>query len=231
VVDELEHLVGRYGVGFVSIYDDNFTLRPDRVGQICEQILSRGVRVDWKCEGRVDNTDPALLSLMRRAGCRLIAFGVESGNEDSLRKLRKDIDLEASRRAFAQTRAAGIRALAYMILGVPGEDLQAVRRSAAFAREIDAHYVQFSTLASYPGSSLDASQLVEGVTNPLDADAHRQTVSDLTAPELSGLMREAWRGFYLRPRPMARFARDVWKSGSYREAGRIGRAALEWGIA
>ena len=238
VVDELEHVVQRYGIGFVSFYDDNFTFKPARVAAICEAILSRGVDVEWKCEGRVDNTDPELLQLMRRAGCRLIAFGVESGNEASLKRLRKDIDLTESRRAFAQTRAAGIRSLAYMILGVPGETPVEVRRSAAFAREIGADYVQFSTLAAYPGSSLERSQLVGGTSsfggaagNPFDNDVRRDTVTDLPPDQLSSLMQEAWREFYLRPRPMARFVRDVWRSGAYQEAGRIGRVVAGWATA
>ncbi len=230
VVDELEHVVDRFGVGFISFYDDNFTFKPSRVAEICELILSRGIDVEWKCEGRVDNTDPELLRLMRAAGCRLIAFGVESGNEASLRRLRKDIDLSESRRAFAQTREAGIRSLAYMILGVPGETANEVRKSSAFAREIGADYVQFSTLAAYPGTSLDPQQLTDGsaVSNPFDADSARSTVTDIPPEILTSLMQEAWRGFYLRPRPMARFVRDVWRSGSYREAGRIGRAVAGW---
>jgi radical SAM superfamily enzyme YgiQ (UPF0313 family) len=237
VVDELEHVVNRYGIGFVSFYDDNFTFKPSRVAEICETILRRGVDVEWKCEGRVDNTDPELLRLMRRAGCRLIAFGVESGNEASLKRLRKDVNLEESRRAFAQTRAAGIRSLAYMILGVPGETPAAVRKSSAFAREIGADYAQFSTLAAYPGSSLDQAQLRPrspsdgNVANPFDSDAHRETVTDLPPDQLSSLMQEAWRDFYLRPRPMACFVRDVWSSGAYHEAGRIGRVVANWAAA
>ena len=96
---------------------------------ICEEILRRGLRMDWKYEGRVDGVDFALLSLMKKAGCRVVAYGVESGNPESLALLRKDVSIEKSREAFASTKKAGLRSLAYMILGVPGESPDDVRRS------------------------------------------------------------------------------------------------------
>lgn len=231
VVDELAHLVRDLGVGFVSFYDDNFTLRRARVVGICEALLRRGLRVEWKCEGRVDGVDLELLRLMRRAGCRVVAYGVESGNAETLALLRKDIQLHEVRQAFADTRAAGLRSVAYMILGAPGEGAQAVRQSLDFVRALGADYAQFSSLVALPGTPLFA-QGARGadVRNPLDGDLHRNTLTDLPPEQLAGLMRQAWAGFYLRPRPLARLAQDTWASGSWREAGRLGAAALRWGV-
>ncbi|MEC7987730.1 MAG: radical SAM protein, partial [Myxococcota bacterium] len=136
VVDELEHMQTHFGIGFVNFYDDNFTLHRARVEAICEEILRRGLRMDWKCEGRVDGVDVELLMLMKKAGCRVVAYGVESGNPQSLALLRKDVSIEKSREAFAMTKKAGLRSLAYMILGVPGETPSDVRNSIAFCREL-----------------------------------------------------------------------------------------------
>ena len=71
-------------MGFINFYDDNFTLNQARVAEICETILRHNLKVDWKCEGRVDNADLELLKLMRRAGCRTIAYGVESAKPQTL---------------------------------------------------------------------------------------------------------------------------------------------------
>lgn len=234
VADEIQRLVADHGVRFVSFYDDNFTLRRSRVVEICEEVLRRGLEktgLTWKAEGRVDSVDEDLLRLMHRAGCRLVAYGVESGNADTLALLRKDIRLDEARGAFAATRRAGIRSLAYVILGAPGEDAAAVRRTMAFCREIGADYVQFSTLTAMPGTPLfeQAHHRVSGAgANPLDGDLHRATVSDLSAVELARLQREAWLGFYLRPRPLARLARDTLGSGAWTEALRLGRALAAW---
>lgn len=232
VVDEMEELVGRYGAGFINFYDDNFTLRRDRVAAICDEILRRGLDVEWKCEGRVDGVDLPLLKQMRRAGCRVVAYGVESGNPETLASLRKDIDLDETRAAFAATHEAGLRSLAYLILGAPGEDREAVRRSLAFCREIRATYVQFSTLTAFPGTPLYAAASGRAsVKNPVDGDARRETLTDLPPEALARLLREAWVGFYLRPAPLARLARDAVASRSLDEALRLGRALGRWAVA
>lgn len=232
VVDEMEALVRHHGVRFINFYDDNFTLRRARVVGICEEILRRGLDVEWKCEGRVDGVDPALLQLMRRAGCRTVAYGVESGNAETLALLRKDVTVEQAPAAFAATRAAGIRSLAYVILGAPGEDAAAVRRTIRFCHEIGADYVQFSTLTAFPGTPLFTEHgRGADVRNPVDGDLHRETLTDLPAGELQALLRSAWTGFYLRPRPMARLLRDAVASGSLSEAVRLGAALGRWAAA
>lgn len=234
VVDELEHLVRDQGVGFVNFYDDNFTLHRRRVVQICEEILRRGLDLEWKCEGRVDGVDPELLHLMRRAGCRVIAYGVESANPDSLALLRKDVKVEQAEATFAATRAAGIRSLAYIILGTPGEGSDEVTNTLRFVERIGADYVQFSSLVALPGTPLFAefeAQAGGDVRNPVDGDADRRTVTDLPPDQLADLMKQAWRGFYLRPAPMARLARDAVASGAIREALRLGTAMARWSLA
>jgi len=232
VADEMIAMRRRHGIRFVNFYDDNFTLRRDRVARICEALIRQRVDVEWKCEGRVDGVDLPLLKLMRRAGCRVVAYGVESGNEQTLSLLRKDITVEQTRRAFEQTRAAGLRSLAYMILGAPGESADEVENSIRFCREIGADYVQFSSLVAMPGTPLfDTARATVDVKNPLDGDQSRATVSDLPAETLAGLMRSAWMGFYLRPRALGRLARDAVVSRSLGEAMRMGVGLARWGMA
>lgn len=230
VVDEMAHLA-KNGVGFINFYDDNFTLSRSRVVAICDEILRRGVDIEWKCEGRVDSVDDDLLMRMRRAGCRVVAYGVESANPETLALLRKDIRVEQAAGAFAMTRRAGLRSLAYMILGAPGEDEAAVQRSIAFCREIGADYVQFSSLVPMPGTPLFKTHNASAsasVPNPVDADAQRSTLTDMDPEVLARLMRQAWTGFYLRPRPMARIFCDAVNSGSLNEVARMGWAWARW---
>lgn len=233
IVDELVQMHRDHGVRFVNFYDDNFTLKRQRVVEICEEMLRRGVDVEWKCEGRVDGVDLELLRLMRRAGCRTVAYGVESANASTLTLLRKDVTVDQAPAAFAATRRAGLRSLAYIILGAPGEDAAAVRRTIRFCHDIGADYVQFSTLVALPGTPLFAGQTARAgsVKNPVDGDLSRQTVSDLPPEALAGLLREAWTGFYLRPRPVMRLAQDALVSGSIGEAARLGAAWGRWAFA
>jgi anaerobic magnesium-protoporphyrin IX monomethyl ester cyclase len=229
VVEEMHRLVVDHQIGFINFYDDNFTLRRARVVQICEEILRRGIDVEWKCEGRVDGVDLPLLRLMRRAGCRTVAYGVESGNQSTLDLLRKDVRVEQAPAAFAATRAAGIRSLAYIILGAPGETALDVQNTIDFCHQIRADYVQFSTLVAMPGTPLFAQHAHgAGVPNPLDADASRATVTQLDPEVLARLLRQAWSGFYLRPGPMWRLARDARASGSIDEGARMAKGLGRW---
>ncbi len=232
VVDEMAHLQRDLGVGFINFYDDNFTLNRARVMAICEEILRRGLDIEWKCEGRVDSVDPELLKTMRAAGCRVVAYGVESANPETLSLLRKDITVDQSVAAFALTREAGLRSLAYMILGAPGEDRAAVQGSIDFCRDIQADYVQFSTLSAMPGTPLFTHPRAEqrGVNNPLDSDQDRPTLTDMDPAVLGQMVRQAWTGFYLRPRPIARLLRDAFASGAIDEAWRMGKALGRWGV-
>ena len=231
VVDEMQEMVARFQIGFINFYDDNFTLNQGRVAEICEQILRTGLRVDWKCEGRVDNADLELLKLMRRAGCRTIAYGVESANPQTLALLRKDIQVGQTIRAFELTRQAGVRSLAYMILGAPGESVENVQASIQFCRFIKADYVQFSSLTLMPGTPLAQQYKVQSsVKSPLDSDVFRPTLTDLSEAELQALMRKAWLGFYLRPKPLSRLTRDAIRSGALPEGLRIAANMGRWAL-
>lgn len=232
VVEEMAALSAQ-GVGFINFYDDNFTLNRTRVLAICDEIEAQGVDVHWKCEGRVDGVDLVLLQRMRRAGCRVIAYGVESGNRETLALLRKDVQLEEVVQAFSATREAGLRSLAYLILGAPGESTKDVERSIRFVRELGADYVQFSALTALPGTPLFASHRDEirgSVRSPVDSESQKQTLTDLPVEELDRLMRYAWRSFYLRPTPMVRLAKDAVNSGSVSEAWRLGKNMARWSL-
>jgi len=231
VVDEMQEMVEDYGIEFINIYDDNFTLNRRRVVAICEEILQRGLVVHWKCEGRVDAVDLELLSLMKKAGCQVIAYGVESGNRESLDLLRKDISIEQSIHAFQLMKEAKIKSLAYIILGVPGETIADVQNSIRFCKDIGADYAQFSSLTAMPGtpisSMLSADRMVS-VTNPLDGDIDRQTITDLEEKQLQQLMRSAWLGFYLQPQRLLRLGRDIIRSGYLREGFYTLGAVSKW---
>ncbi len=229
-LSELRWLARRHGVRFVAFYDDCFTHDYDRVAAICEGILASGLDLEWKCEARVDSVDLALLRLMRRAGCRLVAFGVESAWAPSLLRLRKGFGREQVVRAFHASRQARLATLAYVILGVPGEGRAHQDAALRFCRHLGASYVQFSTLAALPGSPLATEEhgpLTE-VRGFLDGDRVRATLSDLPPEELARELKRAWARFYLRPLPAMRLARAGWRSGAWRDGGRLGRALGTW---
>ena len=207
ILSELDEIVHRHHINSLIIYDDLFTLKRERVQEICDGIIRRGYQLDWKCEGRVDLVDRETLQLMKRAGCSMIAYGVESGNQIGLDYLNKKTKLNQIRRAFSLTHQAGIETMAYFILGIPVESFADELETIRFAKEINPTYVQFSSLSPYFGTRLYQEATEKNwfhqvkAHNPMDKDLERPVVlsPQWTPEDLQRIMRQAHLSFYLRP--------------------------------
>lgn len=207
VLAEIDELVARYGVRSVVFYDDLFTLNKPRLRAICEGLIRRNHRLRWKAEGRVDLVDADLLVLMRRAGCDTIAYGVESANQAGLDYIGKRTTPEQARRAFAQTRKAGIKTLAYFILGIPVETYDDAMNTIRFARQIKADFAQFAILSPLPGTRLHEEAVEKGWYREVPAQSvgDKNILRPVVISEnwderrLVSIVRAAHRMFYLRP--------------------------------
>lgn len=208
VVDEMQQCV-EMGVSEFLIYDDTFTIRRERVIQICEEILARGLDVGFDVRSRVDTVDPEMLRLLARAGCRGLHYGVESGTEKILEVLRKKIDLDTARRVFAETKRAGMQVLAYFMIGCPGETRDDIRQTFRVARDLDPDFLHLTILTPFPGTEIYLDGLKSGV---IERDVWREFAArphlGFTPPhwpeifsleELDELLLEGYRGFYRRP--------------------------------
>ncbi|MBN2208303.1 MAG: radical SAM protein [Candidatus Coatesbacteria bacterium] len=141
IVEELAYLRSRFGVENVYFNDDTFTLNREQILGFCERLLSDGLDISWECRTRVDLVDYELLSMMRRAGCEMIGFGVESGDNGVLRSLRKGITIEQTQDAFEACKRAGVDTLAYFMVGGPVETRETARRTVKFASRIEPTYI------------------------------------------------------------------------------------------
>jgi anaerobic magnesium-protoporphyrin IX monomethyl ester cyclase len=80
-----------FGYERVWFADDCFTLNPSRLGDICQELDSRRLRIGWECLSRVDTLDPRLITKVRQAGCLRMFVGIESGNDSILHIMNKQI--------------------------------------------------------------------------------------------------------------------------------------------
>ena len=152
VVDEIEILM-EMGFDLINIADDLFTVNKDRVIRFCQIIKERKLSFVWSAFSRVNTVDSEILEIMKSAGCYAVSFGIESGNTEMLKRIRKGITLDQARHAAKICKSAGIRTHASFMVGLPGETLQSLNDSLDFAESLDIEY-GFHFLAPFPGTSL-----------------------------------------------------------------------------
>jgi anaerobic magnesium-protoporphyrin IX monomethyl ester cyclase len=138
----------------VFFQDDCFTLSPGWVSSFCHEISSRGVEFEWECLSRVDSLTDELAREMRKAGCRRVFFGLESGSDEVLKIMNKSITVERARSAVLATSEAGIETGAFFILGYPGETDETILETIKFAVSLPLDYLSFSLPYPIPGTGL-----------------------------------------------------------------------------
>ncbi len=163
VVDEIEYCIRKFGTRFVLFTDDTFTLNIERTAQICEEILRRDIKVLWGCETSANLVSRELIELMQESGCREIAFGVESGNEEIRRRiLRKKVSNDNLVRAFAECRRSGVETSAFCMLGFPGEMRENMLQTLEFALRIKPDVLGVHLTVLLPGADLYLQAINEG---------------------------------------------------------------------
>ncbi len=153
VVDEIEEVLG-LGYDRLWFADDCFTLNPKRLMSICDEIVKRGLKIDWECLSRVDTLDSEAVKKMKRAGCVRMFFGIESGNDCILALMKKQITINQARKALSLCEANDVKAGAFFIVGYPGENEETVLNTIEFASSLPLDYLSFTMPYPIPGTPL-----------------------------------------------------------------------------
>lgn len=153
VVDEIENALA-FGYDRISFADDVFTMKRSRVVEICREIQARGLHFQWECLGRVDSLDYNTAVEMKEAGCRRIFFGIESGDDQILELMRKQITSERARQAVEAAHRARLEVGAFFILFYPGDTDESVLNTLRFATALPLDYLGLSMPYPLPGTAL-----------------------------------------------------------------------------
>jgi radical SAM superfamily enzyme YgiQ (UPF0313 family) len=234
VVDEIEEILA-LGIDEIDFMDDTFNLDPRRAIAICEEIVRRGLRFRWNVRARVRGTSWELLQAMKRAGCARIQYGVETGTDEGMRRLNKGLTIAEALEVFRLTRRAGIRSVAYFMIGCPHErTIEDIRRTMRFAAQLDPDYAMFNVFTPYPGTALYQEALQRGLVasdewlafarDPRPGFRPSAWGEFFTEEELYEILDEAYRRFYWRPRVIWRNLREI---GGWRGFTHKARAALK----
>lgn len=207
IVNEIELLVRKFKAREIHIWDDNFALIKSRVIRIKDEMKRRNLRLKFAIPDgiRIDCVDEDILKALKEMGTYSIAFGIESGSQRTLDRVKKGIKLECIAEVFKLTRKLGIEIWAFFIIGLPDEDETRIRETIDFAKKINPNIAKFHILKPYPGTEVYEELLSHNLILDYNFDnygihtppVHR--LKNLTANQILDWQKRAYRSFYLRP--------------------------------
>ncbi|MCW4019476.1 MAG: B12-binding domain-containing radical SAM protein [Candidatus Bathyarchaeota archaeon] len=185
VVDELEWLRDEHGADAYAFYDDTFTFDKQRAFDICQEIIDRKVDLPWDCRTRVDQVTVEMLQKMKRANCKLIHYGVESGSQKMLNLMRKGTTVKQNARAIKLTKEIGIGAAISVVVGYPGETPEMLQQTVEFMEKTKPDYVYMCQAIPYPGTEMAAQLEKLGWTMDPDWNHYDEVTPVFKSPLLS----------------------------------------------
>jgi len=202
---EIRQGIEQHHVKDIFFWGDTFTLIRKQVQELCHEIINARLDVHWVANSRVDTVDRETLVLMKRAGCWLLSYGIESGDDDILKRCGKNITRRQVVEAVKMTRDAGIMTAGHFIFGLPGETETTARNTIAFARKLNPDFINFYTAVPYPGSRLYEEALRDGWIRNAPWAQFNQNMFLMELPKISNarlskIKKHAYASFYLSPK-------------------------------
>jgi len=154
VVSQIRYLKEKYKLDFFVISDDTFVMNKKRVIQLCEKIISEKINIFWRCQTRISLLDREIIRAMKKAGCFVMALGVESGSQDILDSLQKKIKVKQIKEVFKICHDEGMLTHAYLMVGSFGESRKTIEETKNLLREIKPFTSNICITTPYPGTYL-----------------------------------------------------------------------------
>jgi len=154
VVAELHECVSKHGITDFWFRADNFTEDRSWVLRICDKIAESRLPVRWVTNSRVDSLDAEMILAMKKAGCFAIGLGVESGSEDTLKRIKKNISKKQAVEIVDLCRINGMQTYPFFVIGFPWETRQHIQETIKFAKQLKGDIVNFAFPMPFPGTEL-----------------------------------------------------------------------------
>jgi anaerobic magnesium-protoporphyrin IX monomethyl ester cyclase len=211
IAAEIELLFSRYHVREIAFVDDTFTVRPERIFDLFKILNQKNIHFPWTCMSRVDTVDYKTVKFMKDQGCWHISFGIESGNADILRLIRKNISLSDAKKVISWCHQLGIRTKGFFMIGHPSETLTTIEQTIRTALTLPLDDVVVTLNTPLPGTEQHQTAEVYGILENGDWSRFNMwnpvfVPRGLSESVLLEKHQEFYRRFYLRPRIVARYA-------------------------
>jgi len=229
IIEEIKDCVFNHNIKEFLFNGDTFTINKKWVRELCSLIIKENLKIRWGCNSRVDTIDIETLETMKKAGCWVIAYGIESGVQELLDKMGKRATLEQARKSIEITKKVGIRTHAFYIIGLPWETEETLKQTLKFAKELDTDFFDFNIAYPLPGTEYYEMALKENLMegNPLTlggyADAMVRSYT-LSAQDLIKWRKKMLWNLYLRPKYIVR---TLYNAGSIRKIFLYIKAAIK----
>lgn len=209
VVEELKICTEEFGLKQFIFNADTFTWDKEFVIAFCRGIVNEGLKIRWGCNSKVNTLDEEMLEWMKKAGCWIVGFGIESGSQEMLNKMRKGTTVNQAVEAVSLCKKVGLRTHTFYIIGLPWETKETIRETEEFALRLDADFFDFNIAYPLPGSEYwgiaEKNDLFENVTAENQSYANSPVRSfSLSHEELIRLRKRLLLKLYLRPKYILR---------------------------
>jgi magnesium-protoporphyrin IX monomethyl ester (oxidative) cyclase len=218
VLDEMEHLIERYGVERFAFQDDNFTANMERAAEICDGIVERGLDITWEAHNGlgVNFLSPALLEKMKASGCVGFTIAVESATDATLKRVRKPNYIKLAPPIVKVAKQLGIEVRGFFMIGFPGEELDEVWQTVAYAHELDLAVSAFALVTPLPGTKLYLECVAAGLIDEATIDfedfsfgAFELELSKVPVEQLKAIRKVEWLKTVLMDRASGGLKSDV----------------------
>ena len=234
VLDELEWIQENLPeVKEVFFEDDTFTINKKRVLEFCKEYRKRNLDITWACNARAD-LDYETMKEMKKANCRLLIVGYESGSDEILRNIKKGITVEQIRRFAKDARKAGLLVHGDFIIGLPGETKETIELTRKLIKETKPDILQVSVASPFPGTEFykwceeNGYLLINDPNEYLDGQGHQKAIISypwLTAEEIVQKVDSILKEYYLSLGYVPVALKQVFRKRGIEEAKRLYHSA------
>jgi radical SAM superfamily enzyme YgiQ (UPF0313 family) len=214
IANEMRICKEEFGIRNFYFRADTFTWDKDWMIEVCKSLIDKKLKVSWVCNSRVDTIDTERLRWLQKAGCWMIGFGIESGDQEILNRMKKGTTLQQATEAINLCGIFSIKTYLFWVLGLPWESEESIKNTMKFAKDIKGDFTEFHIAYPFPGTDF----YYMGLENNLfsKADLYKGDVKEgivksfsLSKEKLQYYQRKMTRNYYLSPTRFIRLLKGI----------------------